>query len=478
MATSRVALSTTEYVRVNFALNPITIEAAEGVVHVALTNFQPSLQNKAFHRVNDRDRLHIEQPDADVWVLATTGVQKCVVTEQMNKRTLLTDRQNRSAKISQKGELLTGTNVDDVDVNFQYAVRTAETVSTTTGTGTISHPGSSASYAELSPGAGVGSAQLVSKQAVRYRGGHEAYCEMSHIYRTPEANLNQWTGFINDNDRLAFGYSGLDVAILFREGGNDTVVVQDDFNIDKLDGTGPSGYTIDPLTINVSRMAYVWHGGLPLTIEMQIGQQWYPVHTFDFSNSITETHLDNPTLPIGSLIERTSGTGTDEAMKTASWRGGSIAAAVDEPSDDWTAHTTLDATLVSAARTNIMTFYNPPTWQGKQNHIVYELGVITFSSSANKDVAVYGTKGATQVGFGAFAAIDVSNYALEVAEGGTVTGGSRGSATVIKSGGERRTDVRDTGIRIYPGEYFTIEVDAGGAVNGTFSISSRLIHEG
>lgn len=477
MATSRVSLSKSEYVRVNFGLNPITIEAAEGVVHVAVTNYQPSLNNKAFHRVKDWERLHIQQPDANVWVLAVSGVQKCVVTEQNNTRSMITDRQERSAKISQKGELLTGGNVDDVDVNFQYTNRTAEIEIVETGTGTVSHPGASGAYAQLSPGTGVGLAQITSKAPVRYRGGHEVYSEMSMIFRAPEANLNQFVGFLNSSDRLGFGYQGANFGIFYREGGNETFVAQADFNVDPIDGSGPSGYTINPLAINVYRAAYVWHGGLPLTLEIQVGQQWWPVHVFDFSNSITETHLENPHLPIGAEVERTSGTGTDDEARTASWRGGSIASAVDEPSDDWTSWTTLDVSL-SNARVNIQTFYNPTTWQGKENHIVYELGVIAFSNGGNKDVAVYGTKGATQVGFGAFASIDVNNYALQVAEGGTITGGTRGAATILKSGGERRTDVQGTGIKIYPGEYFTIEVDAGGPVNGTFSCSSRLIHEG
>lgn len=391
----------------------------------------------------------------------------------------ITDRQGRSARVSQKGELLTGGYVDDVDINFQYAIRSAETVSTVTGTGVISHPGAGGAYAELSAGAGVGSAQLVSKAPVRYRGGHEVYGEMSHIFIEPELNLNQWFGFLNGSDRLIAGYQGLDLGFLFREGGNDTFIPQSDFNIDTLDGNGPSGYTINPQTINVSQCAFVWHGGLPLTLQMQIGQQWYPVHVFDFSNQITETHLENPHLPLGALIERTAGTGSAAPMKTGSWRGGSIASSADERSDDWTGATVLDVTLVSGQRTNIITLVNPSSWQGKQNHIVYELGVVTFRSSANKDLALYGTVGATLIGAGAVTDIDVSNYALQKQVGGTVEGGARGSAATILGAGEReRIDTRGTGIKIYPGTAFTIEADAGGAVNGSFSCAVRLIHGG
>lgn len=388
------------------------------------------------------------------------------------------DRFGRTGKISQKGEVVTGQMVDDVDVNFQYIVRTAETISIISGSGLVSHPGASGAYAQLTVGTTAGSAALLSKAPVRYRGGHEVYGELSWIFGAPEAGVDQYCGFINDNDRWCLGYQGLEFGALFREGGTDTFIPQSEFNLDKLDGTGVSGYDINPQTINVYRLSFVWHGGLPLTIEVQIGQQWWPVHVLNFANDINETHLENPHLPVGGIIERASGSGSAIEMRTGSWRGGSIAAAVSEPSDDWLAHTVLDRTLVSNQRTNIFTLDNPTTWQGKQNHVVYELGVITFDSQANKTCAVYGTKGATLTGADPVQFIDEDNFALQYINGGTVTGGSRGPATVIKAGGERRTDVRGTGIKIYPGESFTVEVDPGGAVNGDFSISARLIHGG
>ena len=163
--------------------------------------------------------------------------------------------------------------------------------------------------------------------------------------------------------------------------------------------------------------------------------------------------------------------------KTGSWRGGSIAGAETE-TEDWMGHTVLDVPLVSSARTNLVAFFNPLTWQGKSNHIVYEVGVVTFRSSANKDVALYGTKGATLTGAGIATFIDESNYALQYIEGGTVTGGTTGPGTILGAGERDRIDVRGTGIKIYPGETLINEADAGGAVNGTFSIAVRLIHEG
>lgn len=81
MATSRIALDTTQYVRVNFGFNPMVIEANEGEIRVAVTENQPAVTNLAFHRVTDRQRLELDSVDANVWVLALSKNQKAVVTE-------------------------------------------------------------------------------------------------------------------------------------------------------------------------------------------------------------------------------------------------------------------------------------------------------------------------------------------------------------------------------------------------------------
>lgn len=387
----------------------------------------------------------------------------------------VTDRQGRSAKISQKGEQVVGMLLDDADINFQYGIRPAEVKTTINGTGTV---GTDKSCAAVSAGTGVGSAILSSWEPVRYRAGHESYVELSLIFRTPELNLNQYGGFINTSDRFCVGYNGVELGTLITEGGNDTFTAlgtdtQYVTTIDKLDGTGPSGYVIDPQKINVYRLSFVWHGGLPLTLEVSYKQQWWPVVTIDFGNKITETHLENPHLPVGVLIERLSGTGTDEALKSGSLRGGVIGATAVFAHNYWLAHTVLDFPLTNA-RNNMFTLVNPATWKGKANHVVYELGVVTLSSEANKSVGVFAVDGATITGGGVLTDIDVDNSPLQYINGGTLSGGTRDAATVIKAGGERRVDVLGTGIRLFPNRKISFEIDPAGAVNGTFSASVRM----
>lgn len=387
---------------------------------------------------------------------------------------LSSDSSGRETMTSVTGELHTAYKLDDININFQYGISTFDIADggAASGTGSI---GASNSMAEMHTGTGIGDSTLTSKDAVRYRAGHEVHGAVSWVFATPEENVNQYAGFLNAEDAWCVGYQGLDFGVWFIEGGNVNFTAQYDW-LDPMDGTGQSRYLINPQAANLYRLTYAWHGFLPLQLEVYVGDnKWRRAHILEFTNTAIEPHLKNPSLPIAGKIERTAGTGDDLVMYTGSWRAGSIAGIKDNNnSDRWFAHTVLDAPIING-RNNVFTVYNKPTYNGKVNHVTVELGIVTFDSTLNKSTAVYGVKGGTLSGNSAFTDIDTLNSVLSVSEGGTVAGGSQGPATVIKAGGDRRTDVRETGIRIYPNEYFTFEVDPAGAINGGFSISGRFV---
>lgn len=342
------------------------------------------------------------------------------------------------------------------------------------GTATL---GQSGSMATISTGTGVGEALLESLATVRYRSGHESYTSQSVVFAVPEANVNQYCGFLNGVDGFCIGYQGLEPGLWFIEGGNFNFIPQSTWNIDPMDGTGPSGYTLDMQAGQVPQLKFVWHGLRNMTLEIvaDTGQN-LPCHVLRFINDAIETHLENPTLPVSVKIERTTGTGANLTLKTGSWRAGVVGCTESIVAGDrWFNHNELDRSLTASTRNNIFTIKNKATYQGKTNHVIYELGIVTFVSDANKTISIYGTYDATLSGNTAYTDIDTLNTPLAVSTGGSLTGGDRGPATVLKSNQDRRTDVRGTGIFIYPGQTFTFEVDAGSAVTGTASIAGRFV---
>lgn len=397
-------------------------------------------------------------------------------TSNVKSKVMFTDEADRVGMVSMTGEMHVGFKMDDVSVNFQYGISPRDVIDggTSTGTGSV---GTFKSTATVSTGTGVGSASLQSVDAVRYRAGHESNTALSVVFGTPEVNVNQYAGFQNSQDGWSVGYNGLDFGLWFIEGTNVNFIPQSTWNLDRIDGSGvvnDSGYHINPQTGQLYRLSFTWHGFLDLVLEVRTDKgRWIPCHKEVFVNSAIETHLENPNLPVMVKVERTSGTGSDITVKTGSWRAGVIAGVEERNnSDRWFAYTRLDATIAND-NNNVFAITNKATYQGKPNHISLELGVVTFVSDLNKTVAVYGNSGGVITGGTDIGDVDSTSSVVSIVQGGTVEGGSRGPATIIRAGGDRRTDVRDTGIILHPGQTFIFEVVPGAAVNGTFSLSAR-----
>ena len=106
------------------------------------------------------------------------------------------------------------------------------------------------------------------------------------------------------------------------EAQTNTFIPQASFNIDKLDGTGPSGMTLDTTKGNVFEIGvqYLGYGNAKFAIEDPETGNLRPFHTIKNANSRTTTVLKNPNLSILATSANIGGT-TSTALKTASMAG-------------------------------------------------------------------------------------------------------------------------------------------------------------
>ena len=76
---------------------------------------------------------------------------------------------------------------------------------------------------------------------------------------------------------------------------------QEDFNLDKLDGTGYSGVTLDPSKLNVYQINFRWLGAgeVRYAIENPTNGDIMFFHKEHYANRYQFPHLDNPSLKIG-----------------------------------------------------------------------------------------------------------------------------------------------------------------------------------
>lgn len=105
----------------------------------------------------------------------------------------------------------------------------------------------------------------------------------------------------------------------------DTFIPQEDWNGDPMDGTGPSGVTLDPQTGNVYQIGvqYLGYGSITFYIENAVAgnnADFIPVHTMLNPNSLTKTTFGNPSFPF-TMAVYSAGSTTNLNLQSGSLAG-------------------------------------------------------------------------------------------------------------------------------------------------------------
>ena len=486
MTTSVANLDTTQYVKVNIGLNPITLQAHRDAVRIVFSDAKPAKSNTAFHILGGDDQPFILPfNDVGVWALATTEHSSLVLTEFTQHDPGATSQGSKDAFVTEFGELTVGMRIHDVSNNFHYGVSTKDTRDKSTGTGSVSDVGSDAA---IQCGVGVGTGRLESLDAVRYRAGHESLTMITHDQTEFQNGVDVIHGLLNDDDGIAIGSQGVTPGLWFIEGGNENFTAQTDWNVDKLNGTGPSGFNLDLTQRNLFAITFGYLSIAPIRFYCHTGAKgWVEFHNIILGNTQAEGHLKNPTLPVSCVVRRVSGSGDDVQVKTGSWRAGTIGPERQvNAADRWFDFTasrinlgSIDVGVTPNLYHNVFTLKSADLFNGKNNHIRSEVSVVSFVVDANRSVEFVGVVNGALVGNDAFIDKDANNSVMSTSINGTVEGPTSGAATLLSKTSDRRTNVRGTGIFIRPGLQFTLGARGinGSSVTGDISASFRWVEE-
>ena len=94
-----------------------------------------------------------------------------------------------------------------------------------------------------------------------------------------------------------------------------TPVLQANWNGDKLDGTGASGYTLDLTKAQIYWMDVEWLGVGSVRMGFIINGQFIICHTFNHANLITSTYITSASLPLRYEIFNTAATSGASTLK-------------------------------------------------------------------------------------------------------------------------------------------------------------------
>jgi hypothetical protein len=90
---------------------------------------------------------------------------------------------------------------------------------------------------------------------------------------------------------------------------------QADWNGDKLDGTGASGFTLDIAKAQILWMDFEWLGVGSVRMGFVINGQFILCHTFHHANIITSTYITTASLPLRYEIANTAATSGSSTLK-------------------------------------------------------------------------------------------------------------------------------------------------------------------
>jgi len=124
-------------------------------------------------------------------------------------------------------------------------------------------------------------------------------------------------GLFDDDNGLFLENDGGTVYLVRRTyaGGSasDNRVIQSSWNIDKMDGTGPSGITIDFTKTQIFYMDFEWLGVGRVRYGFNINGISYYVHELYNANNLTSVYMSTPNLPLRYQIIN-DGTGAASTM--------------------------------------------------------------------------------------------------------------------------------------------------------------------
>lgn len=159
---------------------------------------------------------------------------------------------------------------------------------------------------QLSTGAGRDSvAQLQSSEVGRYIPGFSA--ELGIGIRVPTAPTGEqelrFGGITSDdNNGFYFLYDATGIACVRLRNGTETLYRQTDWNIDKLDGNGLSGITLDATRGKVYQVDWTWYGYGQIVFSV-LGvinnrQNFVPVHQISSQKDYIGTSVTDPSLRV------------------------------------------------------------------------------------------------------------------------------------------------------------------------------------
>jgi hypothetical protein len=152
-----------------------------------------------------------------------------------------------------------------------------------------------------------------------YQPGKSLLVMNTFVFGTAKANLRQRVGYYGAANGIYFERDGTGLYMVERSSVTGSVVntrvAQADWNQDPLNGTGPSGITLDASKAQILYMDVEWLGLGTVRTGFIIDGVFVPAHNFNHANLITTTYITTASLPLRYEMTNTGATASASTLK-------------------------------------------------------------------------------------------------------------------------------------------------------------------
>lgn len=221
------------------------------------------------------------------------------------------------------GRIRVGQPVQLFESQLQYALGALVWNSSMSATGaSITHL-STAAAAELQVGGASGAFAIrQSREYMRYQSGKSQLIYLTAVVGPATANVTKEWGYGDRYNGVFFRQtgSGLFVVIRSTAGGvfTERAVAQTSFNVDPINGSGPSKFNVDLSSGNTYWIDFGWLGYGEVRFGVLADGRNITAHIFKNSNSFGVVWMNTPNLPIHYAIRNTGASTGAKLLQTCS----------------------------------------------------------------------------------------------------------------------------------------------------------------
>lgn len=152
-----------------------------------------------------------------------------------------------------------------------------------------------------------------------YQPGKSLQSMSTFVMGTAKAGLRQRVGYFGANNGYFLERDGTSISFVERSyvtgSAQETRVLQSNWSLDKLDGTGPSGLTLDLANAQILFIDIEWLGVGTVRMGFVINGQFIHCHSFHHANLLTSTYITTGSLPLRYEIKNTTATASSSTLK-------------------------------------------------------------------------------------------------------------------------------------------------------------------